>query len=222
MVKKLILLCMIAEMTYAADSLAYKSQIEVNLGTWDVAYTRHLTDNLSVRLKGNWNTENGDGSRSNYYSENDSSSYDRTTNLNSYQIELAGLCHVGTANGIKIELGAGLRVGEEYSHQIDFSVDHFYYSNVLVSNQITAIYNMDDYSYGLAGIARTSYDFTSHLSLLLELNYHAEKHKYQNLRTVTITYSDARPESNYTDYKYTKDDFFHGLESVKVGLAFRF
>ena len=214
-------LCLTLQLIYATDSQAYKSQLEVTLGTWDLAYRYQLTDRLSARIKGSWTTDKGEGTRFSYYYQ-DSTDYDRSTSMNRFQVELAGLYRVGRVHGVTIDLGVGVRKGQDFFEYSELSVEEQTYLESVIMIRQTHTNKVDDRYDGLAGMVLASYDITPRIGMLIELAYHIEKHEYENFQKVTTTYSDIWPEPTDTKSIYKHDETLHGLEAVKIGLAFRF
>ena len=226
MIKRMMMLCMVMAMTYAADSLTYKSQIEVTLGTWDLGYTRFVTDRFSLRIKAGWQDDRtgSDLTSDEWYNPESlnpitTSEVTRDLNEQNLTLEMAALVRILETNNVHLVAGAGYRIGRDISatttHEISTSP---YFDNAIITTIQDYDHEMQTTYHGPVGIIQLQYQIQPRLQFFAELNYRLEWHHVQSENIY-------EEESDYHYYRRTEwdsTDTIQGFEKLKVGLSFQF
>lgn len=217
---------LLGSLLMAADEPDYKSQVDVNLGTWDLGYNRYLTDRFSLRIKAGWQDDRTTGElTSDQWNDPDSlnpitrSEETSAVNKLNLNLELTGLVRLVETNDVDLVAGAGYRIGRSLStskvHR-DFTIPYF--DNAIITG--TQDYNGEMLTtyHGPVGVIQLRHQISSRLEFFAELNYRLEWHReqFESLHD---------EESDYHYYHRTvwdETDTVAGFEKLKVGLSIQF
>ncbi|MCF7801238.1 MAG: hypothetical protein K9N34_04400 [Candidatus Marinimicrobia bacterium] len=218
----------IGSLLMAADEPEYKSQLEVNLGTWDLAYSRHITDRFSLRLKAGWQDDRttADLTSKEWYESNPDSlnpvtesTRNQDVNEQNLTLELAGLVPIIKTNHVHLVAGAGYRVGRGNSATITHTIASIpYFGNAILTTTRDYYHETQTTYHGPVGMIQLRHQMKPRLRFFAELIYRLEWRRSQS-ESITEEMSDYQ---YYNRTEWDKTETIQGFEKLKVGLSFQF